>query len=221
MFQTTLPPNLRDLQRITSAERALLPCVGVPDVIVFDPTNPVAVPYRMTQTEFQKSQTLDAPVLTAPASTSTGLLLTKQARFAETASGVSHTATIAIPAGAVLHSIRVIAEVLWGAGAAVMKVGDTADDDGYFTGIDLKATDLLVGEILDTSHSTLWGGKEGAYLVAATGRRGPTSSNFGSYYAAGSNITGIITVTTPAVTTGRTVMVVTYSTGEAVTPVVA
>ena len=221
MFQTTLPPNLRDLRRITSAERASLACAGVPDVIVVDPTNPEAVPYRMTQTEFMKSQTLDAPVLTAPASTSTGLIITKQVLFSETASAVSHTASIAIPAGAVLHGIRVIAGALWGAGAAVLKVGDTADDDGYFTGVNLKATDLLVGEVLDTTNSSLWGGKEGAYLVAATGRRGPTTDNFGSYYAAGSNIVATVTVTTPAVTTGRTVLVVTYSTGEAVTPTVA
>lgn len=204
MFQTTLPPNLRDLQRITAAERARLPCAGNPDVLIFDTTNPEATPRRMQQSEFNS-----------------GVLITKHVRFAETAAGTSHTASIAIPAGAVLHGIRVIAEALWGAGAAVLKVGDTADDDGYFTGVNLKATDLLVGEVLDTTSSTLWGGKEGAYLVAATGRRGPTTDNFGSYYAAGSNIVATVTVTTPAVTTGRTVLVVSYSTGEAVTPTVA
>lgn len=150
-----------------------------------------------------------------------GKLLTKSVRFAETATGTSHVATIPIPAGSVLHNILVIPEVLWGAGTAVMKVGDTADDDGYFTGINLKATDLLVGEVLDTSSSGLWGGKEGAYMVAATGRRGPTTGNFGPYYAAGSNIVATITVGTPAVTTGRTVLVVNYSLGATVAPVVS
>lgn len=150
-----------------------------------------------------------------------GQIITKAVRFAETATGTSHVATIPIPAGAILHGIRVIPEVLWGAGAAVLKVGDTADDDGYFTGVNLKATDALVGEVLDTTHSTLWGGKEGAYLVAATGRRGPTTGNFGSYYAAGSNIVATITVTTPAVTTGRTVLVASYSLGTTITPVVS
>lgn len=204
MFQTTLPPNLRDLRRITAADRAVLPSAGNPDVLVFDATNPEAIPYRMQESEFFS-----------------GVLVTKHVRFAETATGTSHTASIAIPAGAVLHGIRVIAGALWGAGAAVLKVGDTADDDGYFTGVNLKATDLLVGEVLDTTSSTLWGGKEGAYLVAATGQRGPTANNFGSYYAAGSNIVATVTVTSPSVTTGRTVLVVSYSTGDSVSPTVA
>lgn len=165
--------------------------------------------------------TIDGAIITAPAAGTTGIRLTKSVLFAETATGVSHVATIAIPAGAVLHGIRVIGSVLWGGGTAVLKVGDTADDDGYFTGVNLKATDLLVGEILDTTSSTLWGGKEGAYLVAATGQRGPVSSNFGSYYAAGSNIVGTVTVGTPAVTTGRSLMVVEYSVGTTVAPVVS
>lgn len=203
-MQTTLPPNLRELPRITAAERLALPCQGDPDVIIADCTFPEAVPYRMKESEYNA-----------------GLLVTKHVRFAETAAGTSHTASIAIPAGAVLHNIRVIGEVLWGAGAAVLKVGDTADDDGYFTGVNLKDTDLLVGEVLDTTSSTLWGGKEGAYLVAATGRRGPVTDNLGSYYAAGSNIVATVTVTTPAVATGRTVLVVTYSTGDIVAPTVA
>jgi hypothetical protein len=145
-----------------------------------------------------------------------GVMFTKLVTFTENATNTIHTGTVTLPAGAYLHGIQVNNSVLWGAAAAVMKVGDTADDDGYFVGVDLKATDLLVGEVLDTTPSTSWGGKEGAYLVAATGRRGPTSSNFGKYYAAGSNITGIITVTTPAVAVGRTQMVVIYSLGEVI-----
>lgn len=140
-----------------------------------------------------------------------GGIITKVVAFVENATNTIHTGTVPLPAGAILHSIDVLSSVLWGAAAAVMKVGDTAVDNGYFTGINLKATDLLVGEILNTDPSTSWGGKEGAYLVAATGQRGPVATNFGKFYAAGSNITGIITVTTPAVTTGRTFMIVKYS----------
>lgn len=152
----------------------------------------------------------------------TGQVITKIVAFVQDATSVSHTGTVPIPAGAWLHSIRVTSSVLWTpTGAATMKVGDTADDDGYFTGINLKATDLLVGEVLDTHSSTLWGGKEGAYLDATTGRRGPVTSNFGEYYAAGSNITGIITVGTPANTAGRTFMIVTYSLGETIAAVAA
>ncbi len=140
-------------------------------------------------------------------------LITKVVAFVENATNTIHTGTVPIPPGAILHGIQVLNPVLWTGGAAVMKVGDTADDDGYFIGVDLKATDLLVGEVMDTNHSTLWGGKEGAYLVAASGRRGAVSGNLGKYYAAGSNITGIITVTTPATTVGRTFMIVQYSLG--------
>jgi hypothetical protein len=160
--------------------------------------------------------------LIAVDATTSGIILTKRATFAETASGVSHVATIPVPAGAIIHSIKVVPRVLWGATtSATLKVGDTADDDGFFTGVNLKATDLLVGEVLDSQHSTLWGGKEGAYLVSATGRRGPTASNFGQSYVAGSNITGTITVVDPVAVTGRTDLVVEFSIPTTITPVVS
>lgn len=158
-----------------------------------------------------------SPVITGNATS--GVMVTKIVPFIENATNTSHVGTVPIPAGATLHSITVTNSVLWTGGTATMKVGDTADDDGYFIGVDLKATDLVLGEVLNTKESSLWGGKEGAYLVAATGRRGPTSSNFGVYYAAGSNILGTITVGTPATTAGRTFMVVTYSVGEVVAAV--
>jgi len=139
-----------------------------------------------------------------------GSPITKVVSFTENATATTHTGSVVLPAGAFLMSIRVLNPVLWTGGTAVMKVGDTADDDGYFIGIDLKATDLLVGEVLDTESSTLWGGKEGAYLVAASGRRGPLTTNFGQYQAAGTTITGVVTVGTPATTVGRTFMIVTY-----------
>jgi hypothetical protein len=134
-----------------------------------------------------------------------GNLITKVVTFTEDATSTTHTGSVVLPATAWLHNIQVLSSVLW-----------TADDDGYFTGIDLKATDLLVGEVLDTTPSTSWGGKEGAYLVAATGRRGPAATNFAKYYAAGSTITGVVTVGTPATTAGRTFMAVTYSVGEVI-----
>lgn len=161
------------------------------------------------------SPTLTSPVITAPdGATSTGMMITKLVTFTENATNTLHTGTVTLPAGAWLHDIQITSSVLWGATSAAMDVGDTADPNGYFAAIDLKATDLVVGEVLSTHNDALWGGKEGAYLVAATGRRGPTSSNFGQYYAAGSDITGVITVGTPAVTTGRTFMSVTYSVGD-------
>lgn len=160
-----------------------------------------------------------SPVVTGSAGT--GFSVVKQVTFTEDATSVSHTASVAIPAGATLVDIIIDAGALWGAAAASLTVGDTASTNGYFTATNLKATDLLVGEQLRVSNSTLWGGVNGAYLVAATGRRGPVSSNFGGKYVAGSNIVATIAVTTPAVTTGRTYMTVIYSVGEIVAPVLA
>ena len=145
--------------------------------------------------------------------TELGGVIAKQVLFTENATATSHTGSVVIPAASTLIDIIVTSEALWTGGTASMKVGDTADDDGYFVGVDLKATDLLVGEVLSVSGSTgNWGGKNGAYLVAATGRRGPTTSNFGTYYKAGSTITGVVTVGTPATTVGRTIMTVIYAT---------
>jgi hypothetical protein len=141
-----------------------------------------------------------------------GATITKNVLFTENATATTHTGSVVLPAGAVLIDILVTSEALWTGGAAVMKVGDSVDDDGYFIGVDLKATDLLVGEVVSVSGTTgNWGGKNGAYLVAATGRRGPAATNFGHYQKAGTTITGVVTVTTPATTVGRTVMTVVYA----------
>lgn len=166
------------------------------------------------------SSTLTAPVLTAPASTSTGVVITKSGVLTELTGDGAYAITVPIPAGAFIHSIKVTNQALWTAGtSAVLKVGDTADDDGYFLNGDMKATDLVVGEVLDTAAADNWGGLEGAYLVAATGRRGPAATNFGTYYAAGSNI--IFTITkSGAGTAGRTAVSVTYSVGETIAQVV-
>jgi hypothetical protein len=158
---------------------------------------------------------LTNPILVAPSGTSsTGVMITKMVAFTENATNTIHTGTVPIPAGAWLHNISITQGALWTATSASMDVGDTVDPNGYFDTIDLKGSDLVLGEVLSTSDSTNWGGQEGAYLVAATGQRGPVATNFGSYYAAGSNILGVITVGTPATTAGRTYMSVTYSVGE-------
>ena len=152
--------------------------------------------------------------LASPTFTGTpvGVMITKMVTFTENATNTLHTGTVVIPAGSILHSIQVQSSVLWTATTAVMKVGDSVDDDGYFTGVDLKATDLLIGEVLDTRDGDCWGGKEGVYLTAA-GRRGAVATNFGTYLGAGTSIIGVITVGTPATTAGRTFMAVTYSSG--------
>lgn len=120
--------------------------------------------------------------------------------FTESAEG-THTGSVTIPAGATIIDIQVQSTVLWAAAtSAVMKVGDAADDDGFYTGINLKATDLLVAEVIRFAST---GGKEGAYIVTATGE-------LNSYSASSRVITGVVTQT-GAGTAGRTRMTVIWS----------
>lgn len=115
------------------------------------------------------------------------------------------TGTIRIPSGSVLLDLLVHNRVLWDAGTSTtMNVGDENDDDGYFAAIDLQATDFLVGEVLSLMHGDLWGGLNGVYLVAASGRRGPnTGLTVGTSYGTNTDIQGTVTTvgTTPTVGT--------------------
>lgn len=74
-----------------------------------------------------------------------------------------YTASVTLPAGAHLLDILVEGVTLWDSGtSATLIVGDAADDDGYYTAVNLKATDLLAGESISFS---LAGGKAGAYIA--------------------------------------------------------
>ncbi len=168
------------------------------------------------------NKTLTAPVITAPAVTgaATGVTITKIVPFIENATNTIHTGTVPIPAGAVLLNIQVVNTVLWGATSAGLIVGDDDDPNGFLETVDCKATDLVVGEVMDIAGSENWGGKNGAYLVSATGRKGNVDAgNSGIYYAASNNIIGVMTVGTPAATTGRTFMAVTYCLPETIAAV--
>ena len=167
------------------------------------------------------SPTLTAPVITAPATGSTGMMITKSGVITELTGTATYTITIPVPAGAWIHSIKVTNQALWTAGtSASLTVGDTENPDGYFEATDVKAGALVLGEVLDTASANNWGGEEGAYLVSATGQRGPTATNFGPYYAAGSNIIFAV-AKSGAGTAGRTHCSVTYSVGEVIAQTVA
>lgn len=87
---------------------------------------------------------------------------TAQLTFTEQAAG-TYTGTVSLPAGAVLVDIIINGVVLWAAGtSASMEIGDATDPDGYFTAVDLKATDLLAGESVSFA---LAGGLAGAYIA--------------------------------------------------------
>ena len=69
-----------------------------------------------------------------------------------------------VPAEAVLIDVIVHGNALWTATtSATLIVGDVADDDGIFTAVNLKATDLLAGESISFADN---GGKQGADVDA-------------------------------------------------------
>src|SRR5690242_19360394 len=99
------------------------------------------------------------------------------ARFVENGAG-TYTIAFTLPANAIIDDAGWHAEALWAAGtSATSKAGDSTDDDGLFTGVNLKATDLLAGESISLSFP---GGKQGADVDSVD----PTAANV----AAGSNI---------------------------------
>ena len=162
------------------------------------------------------NKTLAAPVVTGAAD---GVTITKIVPFIENGTNTIHTGTVPIPAGAILNNIQVVNTVLWGAASAALDVGDDDDANGYFAAVDCKATDLAVGEVLETGDDGAWGGTEGAYLTSAGRRGGTDTGNSGPYYGASNNIIGVMTVGTPAATTGRSFMAVTYTLPESVAAV--
>lgn len=122
--------------------------------------------------------------------------------FSEAGAAGVYTGSVSVPAGALITDIKVWSTVLWGAGtSALMDVGDGADPDGWYTQINVKATDLLVGEEINFENL---GGKAGAYIVAASGLRSA------AYSASARTISGVITTVGTASSVGRTFMVVRF-----------
>lgn len=123
--------------------------------------------------------------------------------FTESTGAGTYTGSVTIPAGSTLIDIQVQSTALWDtATSATMIVGDADDDNGFYDAIDLKATDLVVDEIIRFSST---GGKEGAYIVTLTGE-------LNSYDAAARVITGKITTVGSTGSAGRTRMLVLYVT---------
>lgn len=119
--------------------------------------------------------------------------------FTEAGAG-TYTGSVDIPAGATILDIIVNGVVLWAAAtSAAMDVGDVTDPNGYFAGIDLKATDLLAGESLSFA---LAGGKAGAYIA---------NSQVSPRYSGSARVVSGIIVSQGAGTAGRTRMTVVYS----------
>ncbi len=121
--------------------------------------------------------------------------------FTETTGAGTYTGSVTIPAGATIHDVIVNGVALWTATtSATMIVGDVTDPDGYYTAVDLKATDLLAGESISFG---LAGGKAGAYIA---------NSQVSPRYAAAARVlTGSITTVGAAGSAGRTRMTVVFS----------
>lgn len=146
------------------------------------------------------------PVISGGAVLQPGRIAYEEVTFTETTGAGVYTGSVTVPANAWLLDIKLYNTVYWTATtSALMDIGDVADPDGWFTQIDLKATDIVAGtdaEVIDFNNG---GGKVGAYIVAATGERALM------YAATARVISGIVTTVGAAGNAGRTRMVVIYT----------
>lgn len=114
----------------------------------------------------------------------------------------TYTGSVTLPPNSLLYDVVVYNEVLWAAGtSASLEVGDGDDPDGYYTAVDLKATDLLAQESISFAAQ---GGVGGAYLTVGT------NTHFSDVvYPSGGEITWTV-VSQGAGTAGRTHIYVLY-----------
>lgn len=133
------------------------------------------------------------------------LLQAQELTFTETSGAGTYTGTMALPAGNRIIDIGCDGQALWNSsGACALIVGDDADPDGFFTSTDLKATDLLAGEINNLEHP---GGKAGVYIA---------SEQRNLYSATARSIIAVVTQASGTGTAGRTRVYVVYAVVTAV-----
>lgn len=132
-------------------------------------------------------------------------VLCQEVTFTETGGALTYTGSVTVPAGSYLIDVIVHAVAVWNnAGAVSMKVGDAAVDNGIFTAVDLKSTDLLEAEGLSASGVGGSSGSEaGADLANGQWNR--------RYLATERVISGIITTASTGGSTGRTRMLVIWA----------
>lgn len=124
------------------------------------------------------------------------------ALFTEAGAG-TYTWEPVLPAGSILVDIGVQAVAAWDAAtSAALNVGVKApgDEDGYFAAVDLKATDLTIGQSISFQKG---GGKEGALITG-------TNTHVNDRYLATAKTLSFVATSVGAGTAGRTVGYVVY-----------
>lgn len=136
-------------------------------------------------------------------------VVSAEVTFTETTGAGVYTGDVDLPAGATVLDVIVHQTALWtSATSATMNVGDfteagaAIDADGFYTAVNLKATDLLAGESLSFAQS---GGKAGVYNAG-------TNTHWTARYSeTARKIRGAVTTVGAAGNAGRTRMTVIYS----------
>jgi hypothetical protein len=136
-------------------------------------------------------------------STTVAPVVTEMRTITETTGAGVYTASVTVPAAALILDMKLWSTVLWTAStSATGKIGDVATPDGWFIGVNMKATDLLVGEEINFIQT---GGKEGVYLVLATGLRNT------AYAATARVVSCIVTTVGTTGNAGRSFFAVVYA----------
>jgi hypothetical protein len=126
--------------------------------------------------------------------------LTQEVTFTETSGAGTYTGTMVLPAGSRIIDIGCDGQALWNsAGACALVVGDGGSANGFFLSTNLKATDLLAGEINTIEHP---GGLAGAYIGA---------EQRVLYSATARSVIAVVTQASGTGTLGRTRVYVVYS----------
>ncbi len=119
--------------------------------------------------------------------------------FTQTNVSGTYTATVPIPAGAVVRDVQFSNQVLWNADtSAGLIVGDADDADGYFTGVSVLAAPAA--DVAGAGGISSFDGDAGAGAYSGFAKRYPT----------GGTITAVITAVDGAGTNhaGRSTLVV-------------
>lgn len=134
-------------------------------------------------------------------------IVSKEIAFTEVAvpaAASTYTGSVSLPAGSTLVDIIVSQIALWDdATSASMQIGNADDPDGYYTAINLKATDLLATESINFDKQ---GGKGGADATV-----GSSTHIADRYSATAMLITATVATGAGGGSAGRTRVTVVYS----------